>query len=262
MKRTKLMVALAVVILVGIIVGGYILLNSRGSEGGISPIMGIGELTISNAPALNQTATLTYTLKEGLSGVMPGEKIFVIIALEDGLVWIDNFIPENRLILENRYLVENVIQSGQVKVSGTIKAIKTGRYNVAAFTIYRFGSGPDIYSGYPLYNVENHPFYDLENHRLGAIPVGSAGDIFNITIGDNSAQIEEDYWYQSQFRENENIHYTAPRPAFGIELDFLDKPSLDKEIDLTCKVWSSMKKCQMQLFKSIYRVDSFLWMEV
>jgi len=199
-----IIIVLAVIITGSAITGGYILL--RPGPGEIPPILGEGEITISNPPALNQTATLTYTLKGGLSGVMPGGRISVVIALEDGLVWADDVTHENRLILENRFLVENVIQDGQVEVSGTIKAIKTGKWNIGAFATYH----TEIHPGFWL---DNMSYYSMENHHIYYMPP-SAEVYSNITVFENSAHVENGWYVPIRPGGSYTIVVQVHKPSF------------------------------------------------
>jgi hypothetical protein len=227
MRNKKLITALTVVVLVGVAsVATYFLI--RRSE--TPATMGHGELFVSNPPALNQTATLTYVLEGGLSGVSPGERFAVLIGLDEGFIWVDSVIPENRYIVENRYLWQIVTcpENIRVEVSGTIKAVKIGRWNIKAYAAI----------GSPWGGLENIPYE--ENMNIPASP-GAAGVNINITVTENSAQVENG-WYVHR-AENENIHIgtpLAPHNPVQTTLSFSNSPCLDRIVDLTCKISSSV----------------------
>ena len=173
MKKT--IVGLVVVVAAVGVLAGYFLTQTSGTP---SRAFGFGELIVPNPPALNQTATLIYRIESVvLSHRFPEMILSVRIGLSEGFIWV-NSASENRYIFENRYLVENVyaVHDAPLEVSGTIKAIKTGRWNILAFTTDQLDIPPDAYMG-------------------EICPLGSAGAIINITVSEDSAQVENGYYW-------------------------------------------------------------------
>lgn len=205
MKKIAIVGLVVVVAIVSGSLAGYLILSGNDQISTSPPRdIGDGELFISNPPALGQTATLTYIL-ENLSGITPGMTLSCrILLLENGLVWLENSIQGKRLIWENRYLVENVYfpknenLPGRVEVGGTVKAVGTGRWNVVAFTVRAAYENIIIHDPPPNYMPE------LLLYKSGRLLM--AGAVINLSVSENSAQVEEGWYLQS---ENDN------RGAYG-----------------------------------------------
>jgi hypothetical protein len=62
MRKAVMVVLVAVVVATGVLAGSYFLLNVSEQGGAPRPAV-IGKLILSNPPALNQTAVLTYSIE-------------------------------------------------------------------------------------------------------------------------------------------------------------------------------------------------------
>jgi hypothetical protein len=111
-KETKLIVALVIVAtVVGGIVAGYLLGVFKTTEHSRLPFENC-KLTLSNAPALNQTATLTCTVTPvGIKSSYVDQRTSVPgilrVVLENGLEWVDDNILENWNVIENICMMDN-----------------------------------------------------------------------------------------------------------------------------------------------------------
>ena len=214
MMITKKAIVGLVVVVVAVGVFGLLYL-SRNPPSTPSPgkYIGDGELFLSSPPALGQTATLTYIV-ENLTGITPRMRLSVRIGLQEGFIWLEDSIPGKRLIWENRYLVENVYfpeneMPERIEVSGVIKAVGTGRWNITAFTLPAAGADNTLLS------TDNLP----PDWRMNGPPssIHEAGAVINITVSEDSAQVEEGWYYPPKNYENVGVPSSAA-PASEVNL--------------------------------------------
>lgn len=224
MKKTLLVILIVVV--VGAL-AGYLYFTSYTPT---SPRLALenGGITLSDPPALGQTATLTFTIVPTQLYGSESEPAVVRIVLENGLEWVDdNSILEDWEQVENTHWLDNdspkiegytrgvnvdAFENVPVQVEGTIRAVKIGTWNIEAFLVYKGRTA--AYSGYISIHVQ---------------------------VSENSAQVGEGYHWP--WMDNENVQHgqpvnLAPRLPLNIELSFTQQPSLNQAVDLTCSVRS------------------------
>lgn len=217
LRRAKLTVVLAVATaVVGGLLASYLW---GGFRTGNSPKLAFEnwELAVPNPPALNQTATFTFTIVPSGSY---GQSV-VRIVLGEGLAWVDDdSILENWEQIENIYDLAdfpnrivgtvkganvNSVLGVPIRVEGTIKAVQTGAWNIEVTVASR-----GVFSGY---------------HAV------------HVFVSENSAQVRKGYYWG----ESENVQHefpAAPRISFGAELSFSEKPVPGKTVGLAYKVWT------------------------
>jgi hypothetical protein len=180
--RKLWVVGLFAVIVAGV-VGGCLVLTGSQNNPSPSPAkyIGDGALFLSSPPALGQTTTLTYTIwpRHTYSNAP------ALILLSEGFVWVDNGSVPERSVYENKYLVQvvNLSENIPTEITGVIKSVKTGRWNITALVTYDYSS---------------YTFEEIANSGI-AVPAGAG---INVTVTENSAHVENGFYWPTPQHEN------------------------------------------------------------